>query len=273
MFAKRASRAFQPWIRERACAWKPSALFQTTVSEGVEAGEDAPARGGWGGAFGENACLVGCPPSPGRRKPHACKERGKVQRTHAGEKLFPCLECGRAFSESSSRARHRRIHRGEWPFACTECTQSWTLAKHLRAHMDERPYACGECGGAFRQSGSLGGGSGGDHANAAGVRKPSVIVWFSCISELRTCQMRRRPVRPGCVVPRACEGPGSVRNLGQVQSSRCCTSCTSPRRVTRKLGMGLGPVLWRCFSVNFKRSHGHPQSSPMCRFPRVPTLW
>lgn len=133
-----------------------------SLPRGVEAGEDALARGGWGGAFGENACLVGCPPSPGRRKPHACEERGKVQRTHAGEKLFPCLECGRAFSESSSRAQHRRIHRGERPFACTECTQSWTLAKHLRAHMDERPYACGECGRAFRQSRSLVGGGRGE---------------------------------------------------------------------------------------------------------------
>ncbi|XP_066875693.1 zinc finger protein 497 [Kogia breviceps] len=189
-----------------------------SLPRGVDAGEDAPARGGRGGAFGETARLVGRPPSPGRRKPHAREERGKVQRAHAGEKLFPCRECGRAFSESSSRAQQRRLHRGERPFSCAECTQSWTLAKaYLRAHMHERPCACGECGGAFRPEQVPSGVRGvrGDHANAAGVRKPSVIVWFSCVSDLRTCQMRRRPsVRPGFrmkTVEISCDGGARVR--------------------------------------------------------------
>lgn len=116
-----------------------------------------------------------------------------------------------------------------------------------------------------------GGGSGGDHANAAGVRKPSVIVWFSCISELRTCQMRRRPVRPGCVVPPACEGPGSVRNLGLVQSNRCCTSCTSPRRATwsgEKAGHGPGTCP---LEMLLRELQGESRPPPILPHVQVPT--
>uniref|UniRef100_G1SNC5 Zinc finger and SCAN domain containing 30 n=3 Tax=Oryctolagus cuniculus TaxID=9986 RepID=G1SNC5_RABIT len=81
------------------------------------------------------------------------------QRIHTGEKLYACLDCGKAFCQSSKLIRHQRIHTGERPYACKECGKAFSLSsdlvRHQRIHSGEKPYECCECGRAFRGSSEL----------------------------------------------------------------------------------------------------------------------
>ncbi|NXG52381.1 ZSCA2 protein, partial [Psilopogon haemacephalus] len=43
------------------------------------------------------------------------------QRIHIGEHLFPCAECGKSFTRSTSYLRHQLIHSGEKPYSCADC--------------------------------------------------------------------------------------------------------------------------------------------------------
>nr|XP_020634212.1 zinc finger protein 664-like [Pogona vitticeps] len=99
----------------------------------------------------------------GRNHVNAC-HLSRHQRTHEGEKLYagenmyPCMECGKSFSQSSQLRVHQRTHTGEKPHKCMECGKSFShssaLKFHQRTHTGEKPHECMECGKSFTLSSS-----------------------------------------------------------------------------------------------------------------------
>ncbi|KAM5226490.1 zinc finger protein 74 isoform 3-T3 [Hipposideros larvatus] len=98
-----------------------------------------------------------CKSSEHGKAPPASRRQGTG--AGAGEGLFVCGECGKAFHQSSSLTLHRRWHAREKAYRCNECGKAFTwstnLIEHQRIHTGEKPFLCGECGKAFSCHSSL----------------------------------------------------------------------------------------------------------------------
>ncbi|NXR55097.1 ZN853 protein, partial [Hippolais icterina] len=64
-------------------------------------------------------------------------------------------QCGKLFSDSSSRTEHQRRHTGQRPHGCAACGKRFGQRCPQRAHAGLRPYGCGTCGKRFGHSSDL----------------------------------------------------------------------------------------------------------------------
>nr|XP_033933556.1 oocyte zinc finger protein XlCOF22-like [Pseudochaenichthys georgianus] len=80
-------------------------------------------------------------------------------RRSAGEKLFSCSVCKKAFTQRGRLKDHMRIHTGEKPFSCSVCNQCFTrrgsLKDHMRIHTGEKAFSCSVCEKYFSGRGNL----------------------------------------------------------------------------------------------------------------------
>ena len=80
-----------------------------------------------------------------------------VTETHAGQSLFKCNICEKAYEKWSSLDIHAATHRTDKPYLCDLCGKSFkhsnNLRGHKRIHLEEskkKRHVCDICGSAFR---------------------------------------------------------------------------------------------------------------------------
>ncbi|XP_073453481.1 oocyte zinc finger protein XlCOF8.4-like isoform X2 [Aquarana catesbeiana] len=75
------------------------------------------------------------------------------------EKLYPCPQCSKCFTQNSHLLLHQKIHLRTKPYGCSACGKSFTqkshLFTHMRVHTGEKPYSCSLCGKCFRDKANL----------------------------------------------------------------------------------------------------------------------
>ncbi|XP_077970344.1 uncharacterized protein LOC120328391 [Styela clava] len=76
------------------------------------------------------------------------------KRTHIGELMYKCNDCGHKLSSIRSIIRHTRAkHLNEKPFQCHMCVKAFPiqsqLTRHIKDHISPPHYTCEHCGRAF----------------------------------------------------------------------------------------------------------------------------
>ncbi|XP_074654532.1 MDS1 and EVI1 complex locus protein EVI1-B-like [Tubulanus polymorphus] len=83
-----------------------------------------------------------------------------IRANHVGARSHTCNECGKTFATSSGLKQHQHIHSSVKPFQCEVCLKAYTqfsnLCRHKRMHADCRQQIkCKDCGQAFSTVTSL----------------------------------------------------------------------------------------------------------------------
>ncbi|XP_075399617.1 uncharacterized protein LOC142442214 [Tenrec ecaudatus] len=99
-----------------------------------------------------------------------CSQRGQklkkvfklnehYQKSHKGQKLYKCLQCGKTFHSVSYLKGHQESHVAGMSYVCSEYGKGFTRKSDLTAHQQtytgEKPHVCCECGKGFNQKSSL----------------------------------------------------------------------------------------------------------------------
>lgn len=104
-------------------------------------------------------------------KPYKCLQCPKAfanssylsqhMRIHQGVKPYGCDICARKFTQLSHLQQHKRTHTGDKPYKCTymNCTKQFSqlsnLQSHSRCHQLDKPYKCNSCYKCFHDESSL----------------------------------------------------------------------------------------------------------------------
>ena len=72
---------------------------------------------------------------------------------------YPCIECGKVFSQKGNLKIHLIYHGDERPFSCKTCEKAFKTLRdldvHKRSHSDLKLFSCNICGKTFSQSANL----------------------------------------------------------------------------------------------------------------------
>ena len=87
-------------------------------------------------------------------------DKGEKDRSHKGDKRYPCSMCDKPFTTKRNLSRHIIcVHERQKKFLCEICGKLFCLKAdfltHSRIHTGEKPHCCETCGKSFVQKVSL----------------------------------------------------------------------------------------------------------------------